>query len=571
MLQITSGKLYPNGVGRKNQLRGVLYSNLIIAGLEDAPIVTDAGSLLQAETIGTPTSIIYELTEQMESDEIAPGILISHGVQPYMHDFAAVVSFALRITCSPDIDLCSRLLSGKRSLAVSSAPSKLVKRVFDQQIWCQQQDRDFLISFVRDLIGLQRRSFLAAMKAIRTYVTGLHRIADDLELAYTLLVASIESLSQDFDGHEGSWNDYESSKRKRIDDALKDADATTAHRVRAALVKIEHLALSRRFRDFALDHISPAYFRETGLVGVTGRLDMRDALKEAYSLRSRYVHNLRRLPDLLSTDMSYSEVVRADHATFLTLEGLARVTRHIILQFVARQPKIATEQYDYRLERYGIIQAPLSPEYWIGRPEGLTPNSGRMWLESFLQQFSGHLQSNSTMTELGAVLVRVEEMLPELDKRQRTPFLALYCLYNRVVPAENRAANFEAIVRQYHEDLAAPSMEALATHLILEVNSGWTIEQHRAEHDHYFEQRNQRSGFRAPGLFEAGFTLALAERYRIAGQIKDARALVSFAAENLPGFPALQTLEATFDPDQPIDWGKVLLPNRSETPKHLNE
>jgi hypothetical protein len=98
------------------------------------------------------------------------------------------------------------------------------------------------------------------MKAIRTYVTGLHRVADDLELAYTLLVASIESLAQDFDGHEGSWNDFDETKRKKIDQALADADVATADRVRAALVEIEHLALSRRFRDFA-------YLREQGRVG----------------------------------------------------------------------------------------------------------------------------------------------------------------------------------------------------------------------------------------------------------------------------------------------------------------
>jgi hypothetical protein len=52
MLQINSGKLYPQGVGRKNQLRGVLYSNLTMAGLDDLPIVTAAGSLLNTDGFG---------------------------------------------------------------------------------------------------------------------------------------------------------------------------------------------------------------------------------------------------------------------------------------------------------------------------------------------------------------------------------------------------------------------------------------------------------------------------------------------------------------------------------------
>ena len=137
MLQINSGKLYTNGVGRKNKLRGVLYSNLVLMGLDDTSIITDAGALLPVDSFSRPRPLIYELTEQMEHSGSKPGLLISHGVQPYLHDFAAVVSFALRATCSPDGELCARLLSAKRSLAVRTPPDKLVKRIFDKEIWIQ--------------------------------------------------------------------------------------------------------------------------------------------------------------------------------------------------------------------------------------------------------------------------------------------------------------------------------------------------------------------------------------------------------------------------------------------------
>ena len=196
MLQINSGKLYPNGVGRTNELRGILYSNLVLAGLDNTPIVTVAGTLMQVDPWGGPQPLVYELTERMEGGAKASRVLISHGVQPYLHDFAAVVSFVLQATCTPDFELCSRLLSAKRSLGVMTPPDKLVKRVFDKSIWIKPLDCSALVDFVADLIGLQRKSFLAAMRAIRTYVTGLHRVTDDLELAYALLVASIESLAK---------------------------------------------------------------------------------------------------------------------------------------------------------------------------------------------------------------------------------------------------------------------------------------------------------------------------------------------------------------------------------------
>ena len=61
MLQINSGKLYPNGVRRTNELRGVLYSNLFLMQMEDRAIVTQAGRLLQAEASNLTCRISRQL------------------------------------------------------------------------------------------------------------------------------------------------------------------------------------------------------------------------------------------------------------------------------------------------------------------------------------------------------------------------------------------------------------------------------------------------------------------------------------------------------------------------------
>ena len=442
MLQINSGKLYQAGVGRTNKLRGVLYTNLAITGLDDVPLVTAAGTLLQTELRAGAKTLVYELTEQMDDGAVAPGVLISQGVLPYLYDFATVAAFFLEATCTPDADLCTRLLSGTRSLGVEAPPNKLIKRVFDPDVWLQPAERDAFPAFVDNLIGLKRKSFLAAMRAIRTFVTGLHRVADDVELAYTLLVASIESLAQGFDGHEGRWADFEEGKRKKIDGALVDADTVTAERVRQAIVEIEHLALARRFRDFALDHIDTSSEPATDRIGIPGRLDLRDALKEAYRLRSRYVHNLEDLPALLTRELNLSETIRHDHRNFLTLQGLAYHARQIILAFVERQPKVETEVYDYSGERYGVMRAQLVPEYWIGRPEALSPTAGRTWLEGLLQQTAAHLLSNTPITDLKAVVLKIEAWAPTLPKPARIPFEALYVLYNKFVGADLGSPNF---------------------------------------------------------------------------------------------------------------------------------
>jgi len=77
-----------------------------------------------------------------------------------------------------------------------------------------------LQNFVAALVGLERVAYEAAMRAIRRYVNGLHRIGDDLALGYALLVASVESLAQGFDDFRPSWGDYDQAKREAIDAGL---------------------------------------------------------------------------------------------------------------------------------------------------------------------------------------------------------------------------------------------------------------------------------------------------------------------------------------------------------------
>ena len=232
---------------------------------------------------------------------------------------------------------------------------------------------------------------LAAMRAIRSYVTGLHQLADNYELAYTLLVVSIEALEQEFDDFQPIWQDYDQRKRLAMDKALAGADEQLATRVRETLLETEHCALSRRFREFAVDHLRPSYFRAEahGLANPAERADLDSALRQAYNLRSRYIHELRELPKILTLPVPGDTVeVPFGHEVLLTFQGLSRLARHVITTFIRRQPKVDREEYDYSQERAGILQMQMAPQYWIGDVADLDRDSGRERLEGFLKQVS---------------------------------------------------------------------------------------------------------------------------------------------------------------------------------------
>ncbi|MET4483474.1 hypothetical protein [Bradyrhizobium sp. F1.13.3] len=256
--------------------------------------------------------------------------------------------------------------------------------MFDKDVHAKDGEAAALAAFITQLIGLERETFVGAMRAIRQFVIGSHRLADDLNLAYKLFVTSIESLAQGFDGHVAEWSDYEPRKRNKIDQALKDASDEVAAGVRDAVLSNEHVALARRFRDFAMADVAPSFFREeaAGAQGPIGRPDLPIALQQAYSIRSSYVHLLRDVPRQL-TISGFPEATEVDDRETLSFAGLSRLARHIIMQFIARGRTVEREAFDYRRELPGIVTVKLSPEYWVASTVGFDHKSAPVRLTAF--------------------------------------------------------------------------------------------------------------------------------------------------------------------------------------------
>lgn len=567
MLQIATGKLFSRPVGWENLLRGMIYTN---ANLEpDLVVETAAGKLIPSSRSSIqPTVLVYEMQERMEAEEKAPGVLVSCAAEPYLSDFSVVTSFALNCVCSPDIDLARRLTSGKKGLATHASPHQFVSRFFEPELWCKPEEVAFLQEFVGRLIGLPRQTYLGVMRAIRTYINGMHRIADDLELAYTLLVASVESLAQDFDGHESDWASYDQQKRQAIDEALTGADEAVAQRVRDALLTVEHTALACRFREFAIAHTPPKYFRDASLIPgqALSSTDIAEALTMAYQARSKYVHQLMRLPTVVVLGHGYGETMLHERKAYLTLQGLSRLMRNVIIEFVSSQPSLDREPYPgYYLERTNIIQLRMAPQYWVGNAGGDLLSAGRNKLEGFLEQLVHYQlgEKGAVLTDLRPVLSAAADVVLGAKRDPRLPYLALYTLFNMVVPVEQKAPVSEGLEKLIKQDLSQPSPEALLVHTVAGKVPGWTLEVHDQTIESYFKRRGRPSGLRLPRFYEAAVTLDLAERYRIEGDIMNCRRLVALAVESHPGHQGLLELEASIDLDTPIHGADVLLP-RSE-------
>lgn len=565
MLQISTGRLFSGPVGRENLLRGTLYTNAVVSLGE--PVETEAGRLLPSSIRSErPHVLVYELVERMEEEESKPAVLVSSTVDPYLRDFAVVVSFALNCTCTPEFDHTRRLTGGNR-MSNRFEPQKLVRRFFDDEVWCKPDEVVFLTTFTKKLISLPRVTFLGVMRALRTYINGMHRISDDLELAYTLLVVSVESLAQEFDGHVADWESFDERKRGVIDAALAGADSETADKVRAALLSVEHVSIGRRFREFSIAHTTSSYFRDVLADDDTrlGRSQLSEVLGLAYQSRSKYVHQLQRLPDMVTMGHRYSEVALEGRATHLTLQGLARLMRGVIINFVMQQPSREREPCDYRLQRSGVVHIPLAPKHWVGRAEGDIEKAGRDKLEGFLQQLASCMlgEPNAVITDMRHVLERAADFIPGIEKEFRLPYLTLHFLYSLHVPESHSVALSRAVKSLVESELAAPGSEALIAHVLSCCPIDWPLEVHQKTLDTYLRRRASKSGLRFPRVFEAAVTLDLAERYRLAGAADPCRKAIALAVENHPGHQRLLEFEESFKPERSISWQEIMLPARA--------
>lgn len=573
MLQISTGKFYEQSSVDDLFVtvhRGLLYTNYHF--LPDR-INTPIGSLLAIRGAGKLCHVVCEVTERLPkpTGETMTGVPVSVGQNAMINDFAAIVSFFLNITCDPNHDLVQRLtVAPYPALGAIDIPADLIPRVFDAQIDYRDIDFKDLNTTLTALLGLRRKAYLAVIRAIRRYVTAMHRMADDLDLAYALLVASIESLAQNGETDLSTWADYEQGKRKRIDEALTGANEEAIARVRKAILTNEHVGLARKFVDFSSHHLDSSYFRmpHEGHPHPAGKSEIRAALKRAYELRSRFLHTLSPLPRNLTQGKMAGDVQYIDEQPHLTFRGLAHVARYVIHQVIGESPKVTNEKYDFTRDYPGVLHGQLASRYWIGRLDGYSADIAPWILGHFIRQCGEQIADNAKpVSDMRAVLGQIRRTVPTLgsDERKIAP-LALHVLFEPYLSHEER---YEAQLfsMQYRDLFDKPSVESLFTHFLIGMQIPvWPLSVSDSLMRTYHVDRPKKLRFDGGPLVSAALTLWLAEQYRQVGDVRRAEKLIADAVEEYPCFSRIGQFERAFDERlQPIDPWQILLP-RSSSP-----
>ncbi|WP_172979394.1 hypothetical protein [Pseudomonas kitaguniensis] len=119
-------------------------------------------------------------------------------------------------------------------------------------------------------------------------------------------------------------------------------DHDSAQAVKDAVLDVIHPRLSYRFGQFILAHLPADYFtvQADAQKHPIGRRDLEAALQNLYGVRSGYVHTLKHLTKEFLHFASHRETCEDDDKLTFTFQGLFRLTRAVIIEYVRKAEKV---------------------------------------------------------------------------------------------------------------------------------------------------------------------------------------------------------------------------------------
>lgn len=196
--------------------------------------------------------------------------------------------------------------------------------------------------WIEKVLSLDRQTYKSLCKALAAYEKALQVLASDPTLSYSLLIFVLEALANS-DDDEPTWQDLPVDTQNKFDVLLNDDRFSSVDT--SGKCDIQHLVLnilkpgaSKRFTEFTIKHIPVDFYdsQNTTAKSPIRYSKIRSSIQNAYSLRSSFAHALVPLTQYLISESNIAEEVEEDGKTYLTLRGLFRLIRSVLLEFIAK-------------------------------------------------------------------------------------------------------------------------------------------------------------------------------------------------------------------------------------------
>ncbi len=319
-----------------------------------------------------------------------------------------------------------KLCNTKSSIGSDLIPSQILPEFFSNKSRNIVQEIKGVDSWIKSVMLFPREKYDALLTALAAYERAFHVLSADPTLAYALLVFAIEALANNHQKYQALWEDIKGETGKRLNYLFEDQRISSVNRdwideFKQTLVNILHPGAMSRFIRFALDHISNNFFEasQTNSKHPLRKTRLDEGIKNAYSLRSSFAHELTPLNQKFISQSLYAEEVEYSSSTYITLRGMFRVTRSILLDYINCQTDIYPQA---ELEKYldgwvskvssGTIES-RNPAYLNikgddGKVKPLKAEDSKIWFEdilsiyqeNYIERYHDNLKQNGVGMDL---------------------------------------------------------------------------------------------------------------------------------------------------------------------------
>lgn len=377
MLQIISGKFYGDSPRFNNTTSAILYSNAEIKEENDIWRVKITPCASSSTKLNK-----YEIDFINQLEKTAGLSFLNIGSETVIYQFKNILTFYLDCIFEENEHDADSLCANRETL-VTRTPSNYLRYGYNEIKPISREELKGCDEFVSGMIGLSRYDYLKIIGCINVYCLSIRLLKYDPNLAYSMLVFALETLSK-YNEYELTWEDY--SKNTNIDKILKGVDDSKAELIRKELVSDAELKLGARFVKFAVENIQENYYTDKAVGFKIQYDDVEEALVNSYKIRSKYAHVLETIMDqsVFSDVSKVSDYFIRKHSPFFTYSGLMRLTRHIIINFVRVREKFSSEQINWINNLPGAFEASLGPSFWLSKIESRECKQAKIRYETFV-------------------------------------------------------------------------------------------------------------------------------------------------------------------------------------------
>ena len=230
-------------------------------------------------------------------------------------------------------------------------------------------------------------------------------------------------------------------------------------------------------------------------------------------MRSKFAHQLQPIQDQLRyPKISEGDVFRISGEPFLSIAGLARISHHVITNFVKRSERIDKEQFPWRDELPGTIRVELAPQYWIGNCKGLKPEHATNKLHGFLVQLEESIKNKKPLTDLRNLLGEYEKLIPTAKYIYKIQMLVNYVLYNFFVKEDGRYPNYNSFINKFNKELDNCLIETMLTWLLMRQEWPWSLQECEETWEKYCNNKYIKSSVVIPSLMWVALTVEIGQR-----------------------------------------------------------